>query len=81
MPSKIDHVFEKDLEALASQVLKGEANQLDFMQYVSRQLTYRYTCQLTALHAAEISGNAVLRTEIKINGCLKNVTNVKSVRF
>ena len=63
LPLKIDHFFEKDLEALVSQVLKSEAAQLEFMPYVLRQLTYRYTCQLTALYAAEIAGSTELRSK------------------
>ena len=56
LPSNIDQVFEKDVGLIASSVLAGIEDLTDIASFVLRQLTYRYTCQLTALYAAEIAG-------------------------
>lgn len=77
LPSNIDQVFEKDLEVMASSVLKNIEDLAEIMPFVLRQLTYRYTCQLTALYAAEIAGLSGGR---KVEDCDSLVLHIVGAR-
>ena len=56
LPASIDDVFDEDVDLMASTALAGIPDLNQVKSYIQRQLTYRYTCQLTALYAAETAG-------------------------
>lgn len=60
LPANIDKVFEKDVELMVSTTLSGLPDLPQVKSYILRQLTYRYTCQLTALYAAETAGKSLI---------------------